>query len=228
MDSCAHTPLQSQYAITQMDGLCNEVAEQFGADELHAYEIFQRQGCWAEVPISHLKGIIACVAEIFRMMEFPIVVQTFWDGNESHERLVEIASAEDIERLQKVCGIDIESPKDAAFILCVWWCKNFVAKEFPGTKWEVFADAGEQKPGRTMVIPIGWSGSEPIRVYFEDSKVCRLIQLADYVAYFLNRSQQLAHSNSLDAHDEELLDILGTCWNFVNIEYQRRPRRHRV
>ena len=73
-------PLQSKYAITQMDGLHDEVAEQFGAAELHAYEIYQRQGCWAQVPIGHLKRVIACVAEIFRIMIFPIVVQTFWEG----------------------------------------------------------------------------------------------------------------------------------------------------
>ena len=50
----------------------------------------------------------------------------------------------------------------------------------------------------------------------------------DYVAYFLNRSQQIAHCSSPSVYDEELLDILGTCWNFVNLDYEERPRQHPV
>ena len=221
-------PLQSQYAITQMDGLHDEVAEQFGAAKLHAYEIFQRQSCWAQVPIGHLKGVIACVAEIFRIMRFPIVVQTFWEGNESHHRLVKMGSDRDVGLIQKGFGIDIKSPKEAAFILCIRRFRDYIAEEFPDTKWEVFADAGKQEPGRTIVVPLRWNNSDLVRVHFEDSKICRLIQLADYVAYFLSRSQQIAHCNSASVYDEELLDILGTCWNFVNLDYEERPRQHPV
>ena len=78
------------------------------------------------------------------------------------------------------------------------------------------------------MVPIRWSDSALTRIHFEDSKICRLIQLADFAAYFLNRSQQVAHSKSRTVHDEELIDILGTGWNFVNIDYESRPRRHPV
>ena len=43
-------PSESQYAIQQMDGLHEELMKQFGAVELHAYEIFQRKGCWRRCP----------------------------------------------------------------------------------------------------------------------------------------------------------------------------------
>ena len=211
-----------------MDGLHDELLKLFGTVELHAYEIFQREGCWAQVPIEHLKAVIASVAEIFRIMKFPIVVQTLWKENESHKRLVKMGSDKELRFINRKFGIDLKSPKDAAFVLCIHRLKHYIEDKFPGTKWEVFADAGKKDPGRTILVPVRWSDSGLIRIYFEDSKICRLIQLADFAAYFLNRSQQIAHANSRTVYDEELLDILGTCWNFVNIDYEIRPRQHPV
>ncbi len=221
-------PSLSQYAISQMDGIHDEVKARFGAAELHAYEIFQRQNCWAEVPIGALKGVIAGVAEIFRIMKFPIIVQTLWKGNESHQQLVNMGSEKNVGFIRQKFGIDLESPKDAAFLLCIRRCRDYITEEFPSTKWEIFSDAGKKKPGRTGLVPLRWEESDLIRVHFEDSKICRLIQLADFVAYFLNRSQQIAHSNSRRVYDEELIDILGKCFNFVNIGYEERPRQHPV
>ena len=221
-------PFQSQYAITQMDGLQDELMKQFGAAELHAYEIFQKAGCWEKVSTEHLKAVVAAVAEVLRSMKFPIIVQTLWKGNESHQKLVKMGTGKDLKSIEQGFTMDIRSPKDAAFVLCIYRCRDYIEDTFPGTKWEFFADAGKRKPGETMIVPIRWSDSALIRVHFEDSKICRLIQLADFAAYFLNRSQQIAHSKSRNIYDEELLDILGTGWNFVNIDYEARSRQHPV
>ena len=116
--------------------------------------VFQRQGCWAQVPIAELKGVISCVAEIFRVTRFPIVVQTFWEGNESHERLVEMGSGRIWSFIRKVVGIDIRSPKDAAFLLSIWRSRNYIVEEFPDTKWEVFADAGSKDQVEQWSYPL--------------------------------------------------------------------------
>ena len=90
-------PFESQYAITQMDGLHDELMKQYGAEELHAYDIFQRNSCWEKVPIEHLKAVVAAVAEILSSMRFPIIVQTLWKDGESHQELVKMGTDKDFE-----------------------------------------------------------------------------------------------------------------------------------
>src|SRR5579871_132311 len=109
-------------------------------------------------------------------------------------------------------------------MFCLWRCRNFIEAEFPVARWEIFADVGIKKAGQTTRVPIQWGASELLSVHFEDSKVCKLIQLADFSAYFLNRSQQIANSDTREDHEEELLDILGKRLNYVNIPYHALPR----
>ena len=112
-------PFESQYAITQMDGLHDELVNQYGAEELHAYDIFHRERCWEKVPIEHLKAVVAAVAEILRGMRFPIIVQTLWKDSESHQELVKMGTDRDFESIERDFAIDIRSPKDAAFVVCI-------------------------------------------------------------------------------------------------------------
>lgn len=221
-------PDQAEQSIDQMEGLVSEIHARFGARELHANEIFQRKGPWADVPIGTLKGVVAAVAEIFRMMDFPIIVQTFWRGNESYEKIVRETSDAQIKLMKRELGIDFRSPKDLAFTYCIHRCRNFLEGGYHASDWEIFADAGMMRPGQTTRAPVRWGDSNFKTVHFEDSEICPLVQLADYAAYFMNRSQQIAHSDTLSVHDEELLDILGAKLNFVNIPLHRRPRQHPI
>ena len=221
-------PDQAEQSVVQMEGLVAEIRERFGVSEFHANEIFQRKGPWADVSIEILKGVVAAIAEIFRLMNFPIIVQTFWKGNESYEEIVRGTPEAQIKAMKREFGIDFRSPKDVAFTFCLHRCRNFVEGEYPTSDWEIFADAGMKKAGQSTRAPVRWGQSHFKTVHFEDSEVCQLIQLADYAAYFMNRSQQIAHSESLTVHDEELLDILGAKLNFVNIPIRKRPRQHSV
>ncbi len=171
---------------------------------------------------------MAAVAEIFRIKEFPIGVQTLWEGNERHRQLIRMGTDKETWFINREFGIDIRSPEDAAFDLCIRRCGDHIEEKFAGTKWEVSVDAGKRKPGHTMSAAIKWSGSDLICVHFKDSEICRLIQLDDCAAYFPNRSQQIAHVEPCAGHEEELLDMLGPCFNFVKIDYEIRPRQHAV
>ena len=221
-------PSDSSDAITQMDGLSDELQRQFGVREFHAHEVFHGRGSWSHVSIPHLKAVVATVARILGPTRFPIVVQTFWKGNESHGKLLSMIMGQHLKLMKRKFRIDFRSPKDAALVFCLFRCLNYIKDCYPHTRWHVFADAGKRQPGQTTLVPLKWSNSEVVRVNFEDSKLCPLIQLADFAAYFMNRSQQIANARSRTRHEEELLDILGQHMNFVNIEYQTVSRQHVV
>jgi hypothetical protein len=221
-------PARTDHSIQQMHGLCDELRSRFNANELHAHELFQRKGPWAAVSIDTLKQVTAAVASILSQENFPIVVQTFWQGNDSHIELCARLGDERIRMCKRKFGIDFRSPKEAAFVFCVWRVRQYVTAEYRDLNWVIFADEGLKRPGQKMEIPALWADGQTATVHLEDSRICQLIQLAEFAAFFMTRSQQIAVSPSIRPHDEELLDILGTSLNYVNIPYKIRARTHRL
>jgi hypothetical protein len=220
-------PAQTSHALQQMDGLQDELQSRFGANELHAHELFQRKGPWAAVPIDVLKGVTAGIARILSEENFPIVVQTFWKGNASQEEFCRKLGRGGVTSIKRRFGLDLRSPKEAAFLFCVWRARKYIFSEYSGMDWMIFADEGIRNPGQRMELPAQTGGGNA-NVYFEDSQVCKLIQLADFAAFFMTRTQQILYSPYINSHDEELLDILGTSLNYINIPYRRIDRTHPI
>ena len=85
----------------------------------------------------------------------------------------------------------------------------------------MFIDEGYKKNGIAISIPAFESVFVDGLVCFASSSFVSPIQLADFAAYCLNRTQLILGKNELSFFDKRLLEILTPItWNYQNIDKQ--------
>ena len=151
------------------------------------------------------------------------MVQTFWEGNDAHEEMS--GSVPDaVQRRLRQTGLDIRRPDHHAFFFCAYRLRNYLDGLVPGSRWRIVADEGIRRSGQNLVLPLRWSNGAAMHVQFDDSSHFKMLQMADFVSFFMNRSQQFLARTNRTQHDEELLDLIGANWNYVNIPIKAIPR----
>ncbi|MBI4496752.1 MAG: DUF3800 domain-containing protein [Chloroflexi bacterium] len=83
----------------------------------------------------------------------------------------------------------------------------------------IFVDEGFKRSGKAIQVPQFSTVFTDGPICFAKSRSVLPIQLADFAAYCLNKTQILLAKSDLTERDKTLLEILsGTSWNYQNIE----------
>lgn len=197
------------------------VKDEFGADELHFTDIYSGRNAWKSVPIRKRVEIFELMASIMESFALPVIHQTI--STESFNDHTNTLS-----RIQRAPGSwwDIKDISHFGFLLL---CSN-VAKylremtsEFPKDfqlPLPAFVDEGLAKAGTSIELPNWGDVFEGQRVSFCDSRDNAGVQVADFAAFSISRTQwiisQQVLGEKVSRGDLEFLKTAGRL-NVLNL-----------
>lgn len=198
--------------LEQFPEALDELSRLVPSREFHFGDIYAGRREFDGLPIAVRLAPFEFMATIFRMYRFPIIVQTL-DPN----------SLGEIRRRAKfpdsIGPFNLARPADAALfflLLRVKW--HLQGQAGPGLA-RVFIDEGYKNNGIAIRIPTFDEVFADSLVCFARSSSIPPIQLADFAAFCMNRTQLLLAKDELSSLDRTLLGILSPiAWNYVNID----------
>lgn len=207
-------PSQMLDVIEQLPEAAKELHSITGADEFHFADIYSGTRKFKGINLQMRLAIFEFMAEIFRVYRFPIFIQTL-DPN----------SLKDIRNrgpFPDTVGLfNLKKPEDTALfflLLRIKWhiekhraCRSETAR--------VFIDEGYMQKGTAIHVPAWKTVFADGLLCFARSSLIYPIQLADFAAFVLNRTQLLIGKEKLNSLDKRLLQISSPiAWNYQNIE----------
>lgn len=206
-------PTHSAEVMDQMPGAIEEIRVATGAKEFHFTDIYNRRKKFENVDLQTRLALFRFMAFIFSKYKFPVIVQTFDPNN--------VADLHSRAALPKRIGpFNLTKAGDLALFFLLIRVKWFLQKEnvSKDVSARVFVDEGFQKNGAAIKIPM-------FRDFFADELVCFArsdvifpLQLADFAAFCLNRTQLIIAKPEVSDLDREMLSILSPiAWNYVNL-----------
>ena len=197
----------------QFSGALSELRKTVGASEFHFTDIYMRRREFRDVPLSTRLGVFRFMAYIFDTYRFPVFVQTL-----DPESLNDIRRRADFP--ERLSPFNLQKHEDLALFFLLLRVKWHLEQTYSGsdTLARVFVDEGFKKAGVAIAIP-------PLKTVFADGLICFAgsdsilpLQLADFAAFCLNRTQLLMAKEQLSELDNSLLRIIEPlAWNYQNI-----------
>jgi len=197
----------------QLRQAIDELSRLTGATEFHFTDIYAGRRQFKEVTFEKRLAIFAFMAHIWGVYHFPIIVQTL----DPHSLIDVRARGAFPERLGP---FNLTRPEDLALFFLLIRVKWYLEQNFPTHERvaRVFVDEGCKKSGAAACIP-------PWRRVFCDGLICFAssdsilpLQLADFAAFCLNRTQLIIGKSEPTDMDLTLLRIIQPiAWNYQNI-----------
>lgn len=169
-------------------------------EEFHFVDLYNRQKQWANLAGDQNLGIFVTFAHIYSTYRWPIVIQTIDDRTLSESLRGQLKG--------KVDGLNLSKPADLSLVmLCYKIQCEYVS---PGEPLHVLVDQGVGRQGSSFGKRLfkDWPG--PFEGHFVSSKEEPLVQIADFVAYCINRSTVLALKEHRSETDNWFLKLVGT------------------
>jgi hypothetical protein len=198
---------------SQLPAAINELKKETGGDEFHFAEIYMGRRQFKGMSLQIRLAIFRFMAYIFGAYRFPVFVQTL-DPN----------SLEDMRRqvpLPDQFGpFNLNKHEDLALLFLLWRMKWYLENSCSVDQRlaRVFVDEGYKKHRVAISIPRLETVFADGLVSFARSDSIVPLQLADFAAFCLNRTQLLIGKSELSQLDEQFLRIIEPLsWNFQNI-----------
>jgi hypothetical protein len=208
-------PSQTAEVMEQMPGAIEELQRSVGAGEFHFTEIYSGTKQFKGVDLQVRLSLFGFMAHIFSVYGFPVIVQTF-----DPETLADIRSRGKGQIPDSIPYFDFNNCGDLALFFLLLRLKWYMQETdtFGTVKARVFIDEGFKKNGTAMRIPIFEDVFSDSQICFAKSSSIYPIQLADFAAFSLNRTQLLCGREDRSPLDRKLLRILSPlAFNYVNI-----------
>jgi len=194
------------------------IRQDYGAKELHFAEIYGGRGDFETVGLADRYRLIELAVELFVSLDLPILVQTL-----SPEYAGEL-QRRGFRTDGSVGFLKLSNHEHLALLLLLMRVRGFIrenVKQFPKPI-GVFVDEGIAKAGTTMHIK-KWSDIfEGGAIQYVRSHETKYIQLADFAAFVVARSQWLLAQGNLKERDKAFLKLvapLAKC--FMNLPMQQ-------
>lgn len=167
--------------------------------EFHFVDIYNRKGGWKNAPEGQNLTIFEFFASIYRRYRWRVHVQTVDDRT---------LADHDVSFAGFVDGIDLsERDGQALFFLLV---KLKHSAPPPPERLVVRIDAGRSKPGKPFATTVFREWGELYDGQFAASDSEPLIQIADFLAFSINRSTHLQIKRQRTPTDFWFLDLVGS------------------
>ena len=190
-----------------------ELKVQTGGTEFHFTDIYSGKRSFKGVSLQKRLAVFAFMADIFGQYKFPVFVQT-----------LDPVSLRDVRARgsfpERLGPFDFTRQEDLALFFLLLRVKRHLEQTYTedDRRARVFVDEGFQRNGAAIVL-------EPVRHIFADGLICfgrsgtiLPLQLADFAAFCLNRTQILIGRPELRALNESFLRIIEPiAWNYQNI-----------
>ncbi|HLA11225.1 MAG TPA: DUF3800 domain-containing protein [Pyrinomonadaceae bacterium] len=207
-------PNQIKEVLQQFPRALEELEKATGATEFHFTDIYSGKKGFAKhkVDLPTRLGLFNFMAYIFTSYRFPVFVQTL-----DPETLSEFLARGNVP--DQVGPFRMSRPNDVALFLLLLRVKWYLEKAGKSSKARVFIDEGYKKNENALRMPSWQAVFCDGLLCFARSSSIHPIQLADFAAFCLNRTQLLLGKQKLSDLDKELLRILSPmAWNYQNID----------
>lgn len=167
--------------------------------EFHFADIWAGKGEYKKLDLHQRLAIFRCLSEIFLTCQFKVFVQTFDPENAAVLR-------DRADWLPESVGpLKLSNHEDLALFFLLYRVQAHLKEENATAC--VVVDEGRLKCGCWInwSVPTFYAGG----ILFANSRLVRLIQLADFAAYILNRWQLLRVKTRLNELDKTLLRIIS-------------------
>lgn len=169
------------------------------AEEFHFTDLYNRVGPWKRIENKYSLAIFRTFVEIYSKHRWPVHIQTIDDRTLSDHGINEIKI--------KIEAFNLGKRDHLALVFLLIKLKNIYSdRREPLT---IYIDEGIKKaekpidPSLFEDWPAEFSGS------FKSSRTEPLLQIADFIAYSINRMTYLSIKPNRTAFDTEILDMLG-------------------
>lgn len=166
--------------------------------EFHFSDIYNRRGAWRSCLNGENLRIVSFFAELYRLHQWRVHVQTVDERTFSDHNL---------DPTGIVDGIDLSERDGRALFLLLLKVRD--AMPPPPEPVVVRIDAGRSKSGAKLAPKIFRQWAELYDGRYENSQADPLIQVADFLAFSINRSTHLATKPIITDLDKEFLDLIG-------------------
>lgn len=200
--------------LEQFPEALDELSRLVPSKEFHFGDIYAGRKEFHGVPVAVRLALFEFMATIFRTYRFSVIVQTV-DPNVLGE----------MRRGGKfpdsIGPFNLARPVDTALFFLLLRVKWHLQGQMERGLARVFVDEGYKNNGIGIRIPTFEKVFADGLVCFANSSTIHPIQLADFAAFCMNRTQLLLARAELSDVDRKLLEILSPiAWNYVNIEKQ--------
>jgi hypothetical protein len=209
-------PSQMAEVLQQFPGALHQLKESTGATEFHFTDIYSGTNDFKGVDLQVSWTGFEFMAFIFSRYKFPIIVQTF-----DHETLADLRKRSGNQMPDRIPPFNLTQVEDTALFFLLLRLKWFMEKtpKFPHIKGRVFIDEGYKKNGVALKIPTFEKVFCDGLVCFGNSSDIMPIQLADFAAFALNRTQIIGGREKRNSLDQRLLQIFSQfSFNYLNID----------
>jgi hypothetical protein len=168
-------------------------------DEFHFVDIYNRKGLWGRAREGLNLRLFEAFAEIYSSYRWPVMIQT-----------VDTRTMSDLKGLNRVFVFDGLSPDDfshvALCLLCLRIRIRFKGSQEPLT---LLLDEGIKKAGQPFGNQLFGNWPSPFVGRFASSMSEELLQIADFLAFCVNRNTHLALKNSRTEVDLWFLQLVA-------------------
>ena len=187
----------------QLPQALHELQQLTRAGEFHFADIYAGRRAFKGLSLDQRLGVFRFMAYIFSVYRFPTFVQTLDPKSLANVR----SRAAFPERLGP---FNLNKHEDLSLLFLIFRVKHYIEQTYPEgeRRARLFVDEGFQRDGAAVVIP----NFERI---FADGLICfgrsdsiLPLQLADFAAFSLNRTQLLIGRPNLSELDKTFLEII--------------------
>lgn len=187
--------------IRQQISGCLEYASELtgvAVKEFHFVDIYNRSKNWANLKGDQNLRLFAAFADIYSRFRWPVEIQTIDDRTLNSEQWNNLKG--------KIDGLDVSKRSDLSLILlCMNIKKKYASR---GEDLSLLIDQGKGRPGRQFGEKLfeNWPAKFEGRYVSSEEP---LMQIADFVAYCVNRSTILQMKEARTDIDAWFLDMVG-------------------
>lgn len=168
------------------------------AEEFHFVEIMNKKKLWANLPQEQIFPILSKFVQIYNSHKWPVLVQTV-DHRTLGDHQITIQGSLD--------GIDLSKKEGLSLMMLLIRIKHRFSKEPQLT---ILMDEGQGSPGQPFGEAVFASYRGIYKGSFESSKAEPLLQVADFVAYVINRSTNLSTKANRSPDENSFLRLVGS------------------
>jgi hypothetical protein len=185
--------------------LLKTMSDQFNTKftEFHFTDIYNRKKPWRDLPEGENLKIIEAFALLYKSYRWKVFLQTVDDRTLTKNQADDFAKIKDNSK-----EFDLSKREDVSLVMLLVTVRNF----FATTKEPllVVADEGRGKPGKKFAAKFFRSYPAPFDGRYQSSRIEPLLQVADFLAFSINRTTYLATKAQRSEVDTWFLNLVGT------------------
>jgi hypothetical protein len=180
------------------------IGADFRVRELHFTDIYSGRSAFEGVPIGRRYELIDLMATIFERFQLPIFFQTC-----SPQFMAEIRQT--FEFGPNIGFLDLKKHEHFSLLYLLFQVRRFIAEHRQHFKrpLPVIVDEGLAKAGIALEVPAWADSIQGGRIEFRRSHESPFLQLADFAAFAIARTQWLAAKGNLKDRDLRFLRIVS-------------------